>query len=102
MTGVQFGEINKRLRLQKTAKGSHFGNQRSSDILYNSSMFPKRRTINAMISAVDETVANVTAALDELGIADDTLTILVSDNGGPVMEASGGSGAGNNYRRSGN
>ena len=38
-----------------------------------------RRTVDAMVSAVDSTVANVSLALERAGMAQDTLTVLVSD-----------------------
>jgi len=59
--------------------------------------FEKRKKLNAMVSAADETLANVSAALEAAGIFQDTLMIVVSDNGGPIMEAGGNTDAGNNY-----
>ena len=47
--------------------------------LYDEGIWPARRTLDAMVSAVDSTVANVSAALERAGMAQDTLTILVSD-----------------------
>lgn len=42
-----------------------------------------RRTYAGMVSAMDEAVGQVLAALDEKGIRDHTLIIFSSDNGGP-------------------
>ncbi len=42
-----------------------------------------RRTYAGMMSAMDEAVGQVLAALDEKGIRDNTLIIFSSDNGGP-------------------
>ncbi|HEU5071227.1 MAG TPA: sulfatase-like hydrolase/transferase [Verrucomicrobiae bacterium] len=45
---------------------------------------PKRRTYAAMISAVDDGVGRVLAALRQQGLADNTLVFYLSDNGGPT------------------
>jgi arylsulfatase A-like enzyme len=42
-----------------------------------------RRSIAGMLSAVDEAIGQITAALDEKGRLKDTLIIFSSDNGGP-------------------
>jgi arylsulfatase A-like enzyme len=42
-----------------------------------------RRTYAGMLSAMDEAVGQVLAALEEKGIRDDTLILFSSDNGGP-------------------
>jgi len=42
-----------------------------------------RRTYAGMLSAMDEAIGQVLAALDEKGIRDNTLIIFSSDNGGP-------------------
>ena len=47
--------------------------------LYDEEIWPARRTLDAMVSAVDSTVANVSSALERAGMAQDTLTVLVSD-----------------------
>ena len=47
---------------------------------------PKRRTYAAMVSAVDDGVGHLLDALDELGIADNTLVVFLSDNGGQEVE----------------
>ena len=44
----------------------------------------KRRRYAAMTEAMDATVGKVLAALDEEGIADNTLVLFFSDNGGPT------------------
>ena len=56
----------------------------------------KRRRYAAMTEAMDATVGKVLAALDEEGIADNTLVLFFSDNGGPT-----GSGATNTPLRAG-
>ncbi len=56
----------------------------------------KRRTFCAMTDAMDQTIGKVLAALDEEGIAGNTLVLFFSDNGGPV-----GSGASNTPLRAG-
>ncbi len=43
-----------------------------------------RRTYAGMVSAMDEAVGQVVAALEEKGIRDNTLIIFSSDNGGPA------------------
>ena len=42
-----------------------------------------RQTIAGMLSAVDEAIGQITAALDEKGLRQNTLIIFSSDNGGP-------------------
>ncbi len=46
----------------------------------------KRRTYAAMVSAVDDGVGRVLAALREQGIEDNTLVFFLSDNGGPTTK----------------
>jgi len=46
---------------------------------------PKRRTFAGMLSAVDEGIGNVTGALKDRGIFENTLIIFTSDNGGPIQ-----------------
>jgi arylsulfatase A-like enzyme len=43
-----------------------------------------RRSFAAMVDAMDTTIGKVLAALDEEGIADNTLVLFFSDNGGPT------------------
>lgn len=43
-----------------------------------------RRTLAGMINNLDEAVANITAALRARGMWSNTLTIVSTDNGGPV------------------
>lgn len=45
----------------------------------------KRRTFAGMLSAVDEGIGNVTAALRAAGMLDSTTIVFTSDNGGPVL-----------------
>lgn len=52
--------------------------------LYDESIFSKRRYGLAQISAVDEGIANITAALKAKAIWNNTLLIFSSDNGGPA------------------
>ena len=42
----------------------------------------KRRILGAMVHALDEAIGRILRALDEAGIADDTLVLFFSDNGG--------------------
>ena len=49
----------------------------------------QRRFYAAMVAHLDDMVANVTAALRAKGMWDDLLWITVSDNGGPVTNATG-------------
>ncbi|HAI84466.1 MAG TPA: N-acetylgalactosamine 6-sulfate sulfatase [Chitinophagaceae bacterium] len=46
----------------------------------------KRRTYAAMVSAVDDGVGVILATLQEQGIADNTIVIFLSDNGGPKQD----------------
>lgn len=56
---------------------------------YNATtIYPARRTLDAMVSAADETVANVTAAIEAAGMTQNTVVLLLSDNGGPIQEPS--------------
>jgi len=52
--------------------------------LYNNSIFKARRNGLAQISAVDEGIANLTAALKGKGMWENTLVVFSSDNGGPA------------------
>jgi arylsulfatase A-like enzyme len=49
---------------------------------------PKRRTFAAMLSAQDDAVGQVLAAIREAGLEDDTLIVYHSDNGGPTPQTS--------------
>lgn len=42
-----------------------------------------RQAVAAMAAFLDDAIGNVTAALSSAGIADDTLIVFISDNGGP-------------------
>lgn len=44
----------------------------------------KRRIFAGMLSALDEGVANITAALRARGMGDNTLIVFAADNGGPI------------------
>ena len=50
---------------------------------------PGRTVFAGMLSAVDEGVANVTAALKAANMYESTLFIVTTDNGGPTTECSG-------------
>lgn len=45
----------------------------------------RRRLYCAMVDALDTGVGRVTAALDRLGLRDNTLVLFLSDNGGPLQ-----------------
>lgn len=47
----------------------------------------KKNTFSAMVSVVDETVKNVTDALKEQGLWNNTLVIWTTDNGSPIQVA---------------
>ena len=49
----------------------------------------RRRTYAAMISAVDDGVGRVLAALEYKGVADNTIVVFLSDNGGVIDRATG-------------
>ena len=49
----------------------------------------KRRTFAGMVSAVDQGIANVTQALRDNSMADNTLIVFTSDNGGPTTTSDG-------------
>lgn len=44
----------------------------------------QRRTVAGMVACLDEGVGNITAALHEVGMLDDTLIVFTTDNGGPA------------------
>ncbi|XP_076438583.1 arylsulfatase I-like [Babylonia areolata] len=50
--------------------------------------YPERQTICGMAAAMDEGVGTVMRALEDLGYADDVITVFLSDNGGPIKSAS--------------
>ncbi|MFY7899220.1 MAG: sulfatase-like hydrolase/transferase, partial [Chitinophagaceae bacterium] len=50
---------------------------------FNNIQNPKRKTYAAMVSAVDDGVGLILNKLDELAIAENTIVIFLSDNGGP-------------------
>lgn len=58
----------------------------SFSALYPHETYKTRRDFSGMLSAVDSSVANITAALKAAGMWDDTLLLWVSDNGTPVPD----------------
>ena len=64
--------------------------------LYSADYTKEYVDYNGMISAVDDIAKNVTAALRETGMWDNTLILFSSDNGGPAAKSVSGSAA-NNY-----
>jgi arylsulfatase A-like enzyme len=52
----------------------------------------KRRTFAAMLSALDDGVGAVMAAVRESGVDDRTLVVFVSDNGGPTAQTTSSNG----------
>lgn len=50
---------------------------------------PVRRTFAGMLACLDEAVGNVTSALREKGILDDTLIVFSTDNGGSINYGQG-------------
>ncbi|XP_076467218.1 arylsulfatase I-like [Babylonia areolata] len=48
----------------------------------------KRRVHCAMVTAMDESIGNITAALDQEGLKQDTILLYLSDNGGPLGDGS--------------
>eukprot|EP00035_Acanthoeca_spectabilis_P030436 m.9413 g.9413 ORF g.9413 m.9413 type:complete len:541 (-) comp4173_c0_seq2:103-1725(-) len=53
--------------------------------LYPAATYPTRRTYQAMVSFVDAALKNVTTALGEAGMWDNTVLVVSSDNGGPSL-----------------
>lgn len=53
---------------------------------FPTTMNPKRRTYAAMVSAVDDGVGAILNKLAALGIAENTIVIFLSDNGGPKQD----------------
>ncbi len=49
---------------------------------------PRRRTYAGMLAAMDDAVGQVTAALADRKLVEDTLVFFISDNGGPAVNAS--------------
>ena len=52
-------------------------------------MAERRRTALAMLSAIDDGVGQISAALKQYGISDNTLIVFTSDNGAPLGAADG-------------
>lgn len=50
--------------------------------LYSDDMYEQRKGMNAMTSVVDDIVFNITTALKETGLWNDTILLFASDNGG--------------------
>ena len=49
----------------------------------------ERRDFAGMVSALDEGIGNVTSALEEKGMLSNTVVIVTTDNGGPIVDCSG-------------
>jgi arylsulfatase A-like enzyme len=47
---------------------------------------PKRKTYAAMVSAIDDGVGSILNKLEQLNLAENTLVIFLSDNGGPEQD----------------
>jgi arylsulfatase A-like enzyme len=52
--------------------------------LYNTTQLDTYKVMAAMLTELDDGVADVLAALSQRGMLDDTLVVFVSDNGGPL------------------
>ena len=53
--------------------------------------YPQRNPINgAMVESLDDAVGTLVGTIDELGIADDTIIVFFSDNGGMIHRFDGG------------
>jgi arylsulfatase A-like enzyme len=52
--------------------------------LYEHVQDKTRRTYSAMVHCVDEQIGRIVRALEKLGIADNTIIVFSSDNGGPI------------------
>merc|ERR1712151_909813 len=61
-----------------------------SDAYLNVIADKDRREFAGMLSCADEGIGNVTKALAEKGMLDDTLAVFTTDNGGPVTDTPGG------------
>ncbi|MBL8770412.1 MAG: sulfatase-like hydrolase/transferase [Phenylobacterium sp.] len=53
---------------------------------------PRRRAYLAMLAAMDEAVGRVVRAVDDAGLARDTLIVFTSDNGGPTWQTTSSNG----------
>lgn len=47
---------------------------------------PKRRKYLGMLAAMDDAIGDIVAAIDDNGLAEDTLILFSSDNGGPTWQ----------------
>ena len=68
-------------------QGVHAGAQvpeRYKDMNPGISSNPTRKTFAGMVSAVDEAICNLTAALEKKGMLENTIIVLSTDNGGPT------------------
>jgi arylsulfatase B len=57
------------------------------EALYPNVSYPLQKTFYGMVSTVDSTVANVTAALKASGMWDNTVLLWATDNGSPIQVA---------------
>jgi len=53
---------------------------------------PRRQTFAAMLSALDDSVGRVLAALEKNGLSENTLVIFLADNGGPTPSTTSSNG----------
>ena len=63
---------------------------------YPSIKYPLQKTFYAMVSSLDDAVYNVTTALKQSGLWDNTLLVFQADNGSPIAPTGGGV-CGSNY-----
>ncbi|NWG46910.1 MAG: arylsulfatase [Alphaproteobacteria bacterium] len=65
----------------------HRPNQAPADYLaaYEDLGNPLRASHNAMVTALDESIAAILAKLDEKGLAENTIVLFLSDNGGDLI-----------------
>eukprot|EP00117_Sycon_ciliatum_P039228 scpid57202/ scgid0970/ Arylsulfatase J len=54
--------------------------------MYSTIKDKNRRTLSAMVSAMDEAIANITQAFKDQGLWNNTMLIFTTDNGGPVTQ----------------
>jgi len=82
---IRAHDVQKPLFLYLTFTAPHAPYQAPKEYLerYASIADPTRRAYAAMITAMDDQIGRVVAALDERGMRENTLIVFQSDNGGP-------------------